>query len=510
MRKFIFSSILASLCFFTKAQFSVAIVAGPQINSVNPDFSLHPDTSSLYSPTKFTGLSFGFIGNAALNKKQTLFFRTGVLYSARGSRVYQDFDTTNLDLTKDEHFLYGTTVLKINYIDVPVNFLLKLPIKGKTKFLFGVGVQTSLFYNGSTDFSGMRVYKPHPDSVARLEFKQVINNDLPVGDAPGKYNVFNFSANALTGFEFGRAFITIDYSHGFTPFFRSVEQSFRHQTLGFHLGIFLGDPKAKVQEIEDRDKDGVPDDVDECPTLVGTALTHGCPDKDGDGIADKNDKCPNEAGTLANNGCPVSDRDKDGVIDEEDECPDQAGPLQNKGCPIFDRDKDGILDADDKCPDVPGVKKYNGCPVPDTDNDGVNDDEDQCPTVAGTKENKGCPVITKEQQEKITYAARQIQFEFKKAELSPSSFEVLDEVVDILKTNPTLNIRIEGHTSGPDKESNRVLSQQRADSVKEYFVRKGISPERVLAQGFGSSRHISKDGDKKENPEDRRVELIIF
>jgi outer membrane protein OmpA-like peptidoglycan-associated protein len=46
--------------------------------------------------------------------------------------------------------------------------------------------------------------------------------------------------------------------------------------------------------------------------------------------------------------------------------------------------------------------------------------------------------------------------------------------------------------------------------VRDYFIGKGISADRILAQGFGSSRHISKDGDKKENPEDRRVELILF
>ena len=171
---------------------------------------------------------------------------------------------------------------------------------------------------------------------------------------------------------------------------------------------------------------------------------------------------------------------------------------------------DGVLDAEDKCPDVAGEKRYDGCPVPDTDNDGVNDEEDKCPTEAGDKDNHGCPKLTKEQQQKIEYAAKQIQFEFRKTEISPSSYQLLDEVIVILKSNPTLNIRIEGHTSGPVKESNTVLSQKRADSVKDYFISKGIASNRIVAKGFGSGRHISKDGDKKENPEDRRVELVIF
>ncbi|HTM92954.1 MAG TPA: OmpA family protein, partial [Flavisolibacter sp.] len=79
-----------------------------------------------------------------------------------------------------------------------------------------------------------------------------------------------------------------------------------------------------------------------------------------------------------------------------------------------------------------------------------------------------------------------------------------------LKKNPTFYIRVEGHSSGPESESNRILSQKRAESVGNYFTSKGIAATRITVEGMGSSRHISKDGDVKENPEDRRVELIIF
>jgi outer membrane protein OmpA-like peptidoglycan-associated protein len=480
MRKLILS--LSVLCFYLtlKAQFSVAIVAGPQVNSVSPAFSLNPDTASLYSLTKHTGLNLGFIANSALNKKQTVFFRTGVQYSARGSQAFQQYDTANVDLTDGKHFFQSTTNLKINYIDIPVNVLFKFPLKGKTKFLLGGGAQASLFYNGSTDFTSIKIYKPDPDSGAKLEYKQSINNDLPVGTAANKYRTLYFSANALTGFEFGRAFITINYSNGLTDFFRA-DEAFTHRTLGFHLGIFLGNTKTKTIKLpKDKDHDGITDDIDLCPEIGGSALTKGCPDKDSDGIADKDDRCP-----------------------------DVAGIVQYKGCPIPDKDADSVPDDKDKCPDVAGEKRYDGCPIPDTDKDGINDEEDKCPTIAGAKDNNGCPKVTAEQQQKINYAAKRIQFEYKKADLLPSSFVVLDEIVDILKSNPTYNIKVEGHSSGPESESNRLLSQQRAESVKDYFINKGITTTRITAQGFGSSRHISKDGDTKENPEDRRVELII-
>jgi outer membrane protein OmpA-like peptidoglycan-associated protein len=510
MRKFIFSAVILTAFLNANAQFSIAVVGGPQSNGTTPSFTTRPDSSSEMTLTRHTGLNFGFVGIVPLNKKQSVFFRTGAMYSARGSQVFQSFDTTSVDLTKGDHYLDGTTILKVNYIDIPANLLLKFPMKGKTKFLLGGGVQASIFYNGSTDFSGTSLSKRTQASDVEAKYQQTINKDLPVGNVDDKFRIRYFSANALTGFEFGRVFITVNYSNGLTEFFKSGDQSYKHKTLGFHLGIFMGNPKAKT-ETPDTDGDGIDDDQDECPELAGTLITKGCPDKDGDGIPDKEDKCPDVTGTLKNNGCPVIiDIDGDSVNDNEDKCPDQAGPAENKGCPYLDGDSDGVLDKDDKCPGVPGTKKYNGCPVPDTDNDGVNDEEDKCPTVAGDKENGGCPKVTKEVQQKVSYAAKRIQFEFRSVSLSPSSFPVLDEVVDILKKNPTLNIRVEGHTSGPVKESNTILSQKRADSVKEYFISKGITSDRILSQGLGSSRHISKDGDTKENPEDRRVELIIF
>jgi OmpA-OmpF porin, OOP family len=476
MRKLILSLTVVVLCFTAKAQFSVAVVVGPQINSVTPAFSLNYDTTSSYNVTKRTGLSFGFIANAPLGKKQNLFFRSGVVYSERGSQTFQPYDTSNVNFADGKkHFIETNTNLKLNYIDIPVDLLYKFPLKGKTKFLLGAGLQSSLFYNGSTDFTAV-------DSGKKLEYTQVINKDLPVGTAINKYNTLHFSANALTGFEFGRAFITVGYSYGLTNFFKTDDKSFKHKALTFNFGIFLGDPNtAKIKVIKDKDGDGITDDIDQCPDFPGTVLNKGCPDKDGDGIADKDDRCPNVPGTL-----------------------------QYKGCPVPDKDADGIPDDQDKCPDVAGLKKYNGCPIPDTDHDGVNDEEDQCPNLAGDKDNHGCPKVTKEQQQKVDYAAKRIQFEFKSAELSSSSFVVLNEVIEILKSNPTLNIKVEGHSSGPESEPNRILSQKRAESVRDYFSSKGIQSDRINAQGFGSSRHISKDGDKKENPEDRRVELIIF
>ena len=59
----------------------------------------------------------------------------------------------------------------------------------------------------------------------------------------------------------------------------------------------------------------------------------------------------------------VKDTDGDGVPDDVDRCPTVPGPKENFGCPYGDRDHDGIPDNLDKCPDVPGVPP-DGCPPP--------------------------------------------------------------------------------------------------------------------------------------------------
>lgn len=164
----------------------------------------------------------------------------------------------------------------------------------------------------------------------------------------------------------------------------------------------------------DRDKDGVPDKLDDCPLVAGLAQLKGCPDADLDGVPDKDDACQDIPGLVSLKGCP--DADGDGITDAEDACPDQPGPVALKGCP--DADGDGIPDKDDDCPDVKGIASFRGCPdsdgdsitdsrdecpyqaglaifrgCPDTDGDGVPDKDDLCPTVPGNPDFKGCPFV---------------------------------------------------------------------------------------------------------------------
>lgn len=85
-------------------------------------------------------------------------------------------------------------------------------------------------------------------------------------------------------------------------------------------------------------------------------------DTDKDGLTDDVDQCPNLPGSIQNNGCPdqSKDSDKDGVPDELDQCVYLKGSAETDGCP--DSDKDGILDSEDECPHLFGIKELDGCP----------------------------------------------------------------------------------------------------------------------------------------------------
>jgi len=106
------------------------------------------------------------------------------------------------------------------------------------------------------------------------------------------------------------------------------------------------------------------------------------------------------------------------------------------------------------------------------------------------------------------YVLKNIQFEFDSYVLLRSSFVELDKVVEYLKDNPHLNVRLSGHTDfiGSD-EYNLILSRNRARSVADYFVSKGIHSQRIISYGFGKTRPIVLDKTDEARKINRRVEI---
>jgi outer membrane protein OmpA-like peptidoglycan-associated protein len=233
-------------------------------------------------------------------------------------------------------------------------------------------------------------------------------------------------------------------------------------------------------------------------------------DSDGDGIFDDEDKCPTVAGLAKYNGCPIPDSDGDGINDEEDKCPNVAGLAKYNGCPIPDSDGDGINDEEDKCPNQAGTAKYNGCPPPDKDGDGINDDEDRCPDIAGIAANNGCPEVPANVSKSLQSSGSGIYWGTgtNNAKLTTRSNTSLDKVVTIMNENPGLMIKIESHTDNAgDDNTNMELSQARANAVKDYLVSKGISADRITAEGLGETMPIADNNTSSGRTKNRRTEI---
>lgn len=245
------------------------------------------------------------------------------------------------------------------------------------------------------------------------------------------------------------------------------------------LGIWmvLGG-KSEEKKDNDKDKDGITDNEDQCPDEPGTAALLGCPDTDGDGVANKFDQCPDEAGKPALGGCP-------------------------------DADGDGIPNHQDRCPDAPGSSTNQGCP--DTDGDGVIDPDDRCPETAGLASNKGCPELKPEEKEVLEFAKKAVQFETGSAKLLSSSFETLDGIAQIMRNNPGQKLRISGHTDSiGEVDENQILSERRAKTCFDYLVSKGIPAARISHTGYGESKPIADNLYAPGREKNRRVEFEMY
>jgi outer membrane protein OmpA-like peptidoglycan-associated protein len=219
------------------------------------------------------------------------------------------------------------------------------------------------------------------------------------------------------------------------------------------------------------------------------------------------------------------DADHDGIPDDVDLCPsvpeDRLEPDATDGCPQApDRDKDGIPDEFDKCPDTPedkdGIQDMDGCPEDDYDQDGVPDVSDACPREPGTSspdpKTNGCPTFIKRVEGSTEIQIlKQIQFETGKASIKANSFGILDEIVKLMRANPDIgHLGIEGHTDDRGSVAmNNQLSQERAESVMKYLSDHGIAEDRLEAHGYGPARPIAPNETEAGRQQNRRVEFHI-
>ena len=213
-----------------------------------------------------------------------------------------------------------------------------------------------------------------------------------------------------------------------------------------------------------------------------------CVDKDGDGICEPYDACPEIAGLPTiyrrTNGCP-SDRDFDGFPDKVDACPTRRGQKtadpKTAGCP--DSDKDGVADNADACVSVPGMPtedaKTNGCPVA-------------------------------EEPEAKLVIREQISFPAGSSGLDRRAVAALNEVLKVMRDNPEIVVRVEGHTDDREQQTVtelKTLSQKRADAARKWLEDHGIDAARLRSEGYGADRLVDTTGTADSRRKNRRVEF---
>ncbi len=138
----------------------------------------------------------------------------------------------------------------------------------------------------------------------------------------------------------------------------------------------------------------------------------------------------------------------------------------------------------------------------------VRANEDSKPTLSVNKRPKNALVKIQGNELKL---GDKILFETDSAKILGQSSALLEEVAEVLQKNPNLDqIEIQGHTDNTGgRELNQRLSEARANSVREWLVKAGISAGRLSAKGYGQDKPLAPNVTEANRSRNRRVQFII-
>lgn len=103
----------------------------------------------------------------------------------------------------------------------------------------------------------------------------------------------------------------------------------------------------------------------------------------------------------------------------------------------------------------------------------------------------------------------EILFDYDKASLQQKSDKQLQHVLTLLIENPELALEIQGHTDNKGEDAyNLTLSQQRAETVRQYLTLFGIPSKQLTAKGYGESQPVATNDTEEGRAKNRRVELV--
>ncbi len=214
-------------------------------------------------------------------------------------------------------------------------------------------------------------------------------------------------------------------------------------------------------------------------------------DTDGDGLKD------GEEAKLNTNPWN-KDSDNDGLTDWDEVNLYKTNP--NKS----DSDDDGLSDLDE-------LKKYVTNPLkPDSDGGGVIDGVE---VARGTNPQLAFDDLGKDSlilEHGRSVVLEGINFLVGSATLTAESERILQKALRALVTNPALDVEIIGHTDNTGGvETNRQISFRRAEAVRAWLVRQGISPKRLTVSGKGADVPVASNATPEGRARNRRIEFRV-
>lgn len=253
----------------------------------------------------------------------------------------------------------------------------------------------------------------------------------------------------------------------------------------------------------DTDTDGLKDGDEVYKSMTNPII----PDTDGDGLNDGV-----EVNQFKTNPLKI-DTDDDGLNDNEEITIHKTNPVK------ADTDGEGLIDGDE-------IKKYKTDPLrSDTDGDELFDgeelkkhktnplkkDSDDGSVDDFTEIKRGTnPLDASDDVVKIgvPIVLEGVTFETNKADITPESAQVLKGALKTLTTYGEIQVEISGHTDNVgSKKSNIVLSQKRADSVRNWLIDRGIDAVRIIAKGYGPDQPIASNDTPENKRKNRRIEF---
>ncbi|MFN9118712.1 MAG: OmpA family protein, partial [Gemmatimonas sp.] len=91
----------------------------------------------------------------------------------------------------------------------------------------------------------------------------------------------------------------------------------------------------------------------------------------------------------------------------------------------------------------------------------------------------------------------------------PESQEIVTQIADMLRENPSLQVSVEGHTDNiGTAKANQLLSQARATAVMNAVIAKGIARTRLSAKGWGQTKPMADNATADGRGKNRRVEIV--